>query len=83
MAVKIFKSIGLVLASLAVFMRAGPLMCIVIWIPLFGLFIISRFSKKVVFFTEWSWRHFVVTMVCGAGVFYLWLGIWMLSETAF
>jgi len=71
MALKVIKSIGLMLLSLAVFMRAGPFMCIIIWVPLFSIFILSRFTKKIVFFAEWSWLHFIVTMVCGAGTFYI------------
>jgi len=70
------------LGTLGAFTIAGPLFGIVIWIILFSLFIISRFSRGVVIFSKWSWLQFVVTMVGALGTFYIWLGIWMLSDTA-
>ena len=83
MSTRLIKSIGLILGTLGAFTVGGPLIGILIWIVLSGLFMVSRFSKRVVVFAEWSWLQFVVTMVCALGTFYVWVGIWMLYDTAF
>ncbi len=70
---KLFKSIGLILGTLGTFIIAGAIICIVIWVSLFGLFVISRFSKRVIIFTEWSWLQFLVTIGSALGIPYIWL----------
>ena len=70
---KLFKSIGLILGTLGAFVIAGATICIVIWIAIFALFMISRFSKRVIIFTEWSWPQFLVTIGSALGIPYIWL----------
>ena len=70
---KLFKSIGLILGTLGAFVFTGAIIVVVIWIILFGLFIISRFSKNVIIFTEWSWPRFLITIGCALGIPYIWL----------
>ena len=70
---KLFKSIGLILGTLGAFVIAGATICIVIWVAIFGLFMISRFSKRVIIFSEWSWPQFLVTIGSALGMPYIWL----------
>jgi hypothetical protein len=73
MPMKLLKSIGLILGTLGIFVIVGAIKCLVFWIVLFVLFIISRFSKRVILFTEWSWPQFLVTIGCALGLPYIWL----------
>ena len=70
---KIIKAIGLVLGTLGAYVIAGPFICIVIWVTMFGLFMTSRFSQRAIFFSEWSWPQFLVTVGFGLGMPYIWL----------
>jgi hypothetical protein len=67
---KLLKSIVLILASIGA-LTIGLQMAIAMWIVVFGLFSISRFSKGVWFFTEWSWLQFLLTIVCAVGIPYV------------
>jgi hypothetical protein len=75
MAMKLLKSIGMILGTIGALWIGYPGVrtCIVAWIILSGLFLISRFSKKVYFFTEWSWLQFVVTIGSALGIPYMFL----------
>ena len=70
---KLLKSIGLILGTLGAFVIAGAFICIAIWVAIFVLFMLSRFSKKAILFTEWSWPQFLVTIVSALGIPYIWL----------
>jgi hypothetical protein len=67
MATKLLKSIGLILVTV-VALVIGLQICIAMWLILSGLFLVSRFSKRVWFFTEWTWLQFLVTVVIALGV---------------
>ena len=41
------------------------------WVILCGLFLISRFSKTVYFFAEWSWVQFLATIGSALGIPYV------------
>jgi hypothetical protein len=75
MPVKILKSVGLVLVTIGALIIGfpGPITCIVVWIVLFGLFLVSRFYKPVYLFTDWSWPQFLVTIAGALGIPYLFL----------
>jgi len=65
------KTIGLIVGSIAVFVVAGLTFLLAIWIVLSGLFLASRFSNRVAFFTEWSWFQFLATVGSALGIPYL------------
>ena len=75
MAIKLLKSIGLILGTMGALVIGFPSVrsCIVSWIVLSGLFLISRFSKRVYFFAEWSWLQFLVTIGSALGIPYMFL----------
>ena len=75
MAIKYLKSIGLILGTIGALVIGFPgiITCIVIWIIISGLFLISRFSKRVNFFAEWSWLQFLVTIGSALGIPYMFL----------
>jgi hypothetical protein len=75
MAVKLLKSIGLILGTIGALIIGftGVRICIVTWIILSGLFLVSRFSRRVYFFTEWSWLQFLVTIGSALGIPYMFL----------
>lgn len=73
MSMKLFKSVGLVLGMMGALVIAGIISCIMIWIILSGLFLISRFSDGVKIFSEWSRLQFLVTIVRALGIPYVWL----------
>jgi hypothetical protein len=70
---KLLKSIGLILGTMVALLISGIFTCILIWIILSGLFLVSRFSTDPGFFTEWTWPHFLVTIVCALGIPFAWL----------
>gem|GEM_PF-2797950 len=49
----------------------GVQTCLVIWMILVGLFLVSRFSKKLYFFTDWSWVQFLITIGGALGIPYV------------
>jgi hypothetical protein len=75
MAVEFLKSIGLILGTIGALLVGFPgvMTCIVVWVILSGLFLISRFSKRVYFFAEWSWPRFLLTIGSALGIPYLFL----------
>lgn len=75
MATGAFKSIGLILGTWVAVIIGFPgiFTCLLIWVVLAGLFLASRFSKQVSFFTEWSWPRFLVTILGALGVPYVYL----------
>jgi len=68
---KPLKSIGLILGTILVFVVGGLLAFFVIWAVVLGLYLFSRLSKRAVFFANWSWPHFLVTIGLGLSVPYL------------
>ncbi len=70
---KLFMSIGLILGMLGVWVIVGPMICSMIWTIILGLFLISRFTKRVHVFTEWSWPQFLMTIGFGLGIPYMWM----------
>ena len=68
---KALETIGLIVGSMAVFLVAGLTFLLAIWIVLSGLFLTSRFSNRVAFFTEWSWFQFLATVGSALGIPYL------------
>jgi hypothetical protein len=68
---KVLKATGMIVGAMAVLMVAGLQYFLAIWIVLTALFMTSRLSKRVVFFSEWSWLQFLATIGCGVGVPYL------------
>ncbi|MBT8083348.1 MAG: hypothetical protein KJO56_13060 [Gammaproteobacteria bacterium] len=70
MLIRLLKSTGLVLVPMAALMVFGLPAFGLIWIVVIGLFVYSRFSRKSVFFTSWSWPHFLLTVGLGVGIPY-------------
>jgi hypothetical protein len=67
MANKLLKSLGLFLAgSLAIWVLGAA--GFAIWIILFGLFLISRFSKSFKTFQEWTWLQFLVPLILSLAI---------------
>lgn len=56
---------------MGVFVVAGLTFLLAVWIVLSGLFLASKFSSRVVLFTEWSWLQFLATMGSALGIPYL------------
>lgn len=73
MKLKLFKSFGLVFGTIAALVTGVPglVPCVVIWIILSGLFVFSRFSKRLGVFGEWSWVEFLLTIGGALGVPYI------------
>ena len=67
---KLLKSIGLVLGTIGALV-IGLQICIAMWIILSTLFLISRFSKRVWYFSDWSWVQFLVTIGSALGIPYV------------
>ena len=70
---KLIKSIGLILGAMAVMVVGGLLMFFVIWAVVIGLYFYSRLSERAVFFANWSWPQFLLTIGFGLSVPYLFL----------
>ncbi len=72
---KYLKSVSLILVTVGALVIGFPGIrtCVVAWIILIGLFLVSRFSKRLYFFTEWSWAQFLITIVGAFGIPYLFL----------
>ena len=51
----------------------GLLMFFVIWAVVIGLYFYSRLSERAVFFANWSWPQFLLTIGFGLSVPYLFL----------
>ena len=68
---KVLKATGLIVGAMAILVVAGLQYFLLTWLVLIGLFLTSRLSKAVVFFTEWSWPQFLATIGCGVGFPYL------------
>lgn len=73
MATKLLESLGLILLTMGAWVIAGVFACIVIWMILAGLFLISRLSKKAKIFAQWSWIHFSLTIGGALGIPYVFL----------
>jgi len=75
MAIKLLKSIGLILGTIGALVIGFPGVrtCIGAWMILSGIFLISRLSKRVYFFTEWSWLQFLVTIGSALMIPYMFL----------
>jgi hypothetical protein len=69
--VKFLKVLGLIVGTVGILTVASLQMVLAIWLVLCGLFLASRFSNRVVFFTEWSWGEFLATIGVALGVPYL------------
>ena len=67
---KILRSTGLVLLAMATLVVFGLAAFGFVWLAVIGLFVISRFSQRLVFFRGWSWPHFLLTIGIGVGVPY-------------
>lgn len=67
---RLVKSIGLIVGTLGVFAVVGVFAVIQVWVAMFALFVVSRLSKKVIVFAEWSWPRFLVTMGLALGLPY-------------
>jgi hypothetical protein len=75
MTAKVLKSAGLILGSSAVLLFGvpGPRSFVIAWAILVALFVVSRFTKRLVFFVEWSWPQFLVTFSIAVVLPYLWI----------
>ena len=67
---KLVKSTGLVLAPTAMLVVLGFPAFGLVWLVVIGLFIQSRLSQSPLFFTDWSWAHFLLTIGFGLGLPY-------------
>jgi hypothetical protein len=67
---KILKSAGLILGTMAVFVVVGLLPFLVVWAVVLGLYFFSRLSERAVFFVGWSWPQFLVTVGFGLALPY-------------
>lgn len=68
---KFLKAVGLIVVTVGLLTVASLQLVLVIWTVLCGLFLASRFSKSVMFSTEWSWAAFSATIVFALGIPYL------------
>lgn len=72
-AMKLLKSAGLISGTIVALVTGFPglMFCVVTWIILSGLFLISRFAKSACCFTDWSWFQFLVTIGGALGIPYV------------
>jgi len=68
---KLLKSIGLILGTMAVAVIVGLLAFFVIWAVVLALFFYSRLSERALYFADWSWPQFLVTVGFGLSIPYV------------
>jgi hypothetical protein len=68
---KFLQSIGLILGAMAVLVVAGLSAFVVVWAVVLGLYFYSRLSERAVFYANWSWPQFLVTIGFGLSVPYV------------
>jgi len=68
---KLLKSIGLILGTMAVSVVVGLLAFFVIWAVVLALFFYSRLSERALYFADWSWPQFLVTVGFGLSIPYV------------
>lgn len=73
LAMKLLQSIGLIFGTQVSLLIGFPgiMPSILMWIILSVLFLISRFSKRIHVFTEWSWLQFLLTIGGALGIPYI------------
>ncbi len=75
MTAKLLKSLGLIAGTILALVIGFPgiQVCLLAWVVLSVLFLVSRFSKRARFFTDWSWPLFLVTIGSALGIPYVFL----------
>jgi len=68
---KLLKSIGLILGTMAVLVVVGLPAFFVIWAVVLALYFYSRLSERALYFADWSWPQFLVTVGFGLSIPYV------------
>lgn len=68
---KLLKSIGLIFGTMAVLVIGGLSAFFVVWAAVLALYFYSRLSERALYFADWSWPQFLVTIGFGLSIPYV------------